>query len=94
MTCYHVGMKKYHVLKINHDTETSVSAIRGEGEVIETRGDHNAAADIWAAMHARDFTWYDYFDLVVMDEHGKHVTLVVTTKCVPEMRLSDCQDLA
>lgn len=87
-------MHKYHVLKIHHDTETSVSAIRNKGEVIETRGDHNAAADIWASKHARDFSQFDYFDLVVMNEAGRHITLVVTTKCVPEMRLSDCQDLA
>ena len=86
-------MRKFHVLKINHDTETSIDAVMRGGDVIDAR-DYNHAADIWAEIHDRIFDQYSYFDLVVMDETKKHIILTVATKCVPVMHLSDVQDLA
>ena len=88
------GGRAFHVLRICHSEETSVEAVRA-GEVIHATS-HNAAADIWVAEQERHsaFGEGDHFDLVVMDESGRHIVLDVTTQVKAVLKLSDVQGLS
>ena len=85
---------KYHVLRIGHSEETTIEDVRA-GEVIDVSGDHNHAADQWEAEQARQFNLRegDTFDLIVMDEAGRHIRLVCEGRVSLRMRMDECQAL-
>ena len=82
---------KFHVLRIGHTEATDVDAVRA-GETVDASS-HNEAANAWAKSRLRDFSQNDWFDLVVMDERGKHITFEVEMQVRPVMRLANCQEL-